>query len=75
LRTSGRDATVFADGSEQSGISPIRRDRPEVIEAGTPLRPVLAVGQLAPRFPEHVMGRIGATELFRRVAAWRGRAA
>jgi short-subunit dehydrogenase len=55
-------------------LDAIRRDRPEVIEAGTPLRPVLALGQLAPRAPEQLMRRIGATELFRRAAASRGRA-
>jgi short-subunit dehydrogenase len=55
-------------------LDAIRRDRPEVIEAGTPLRPVLALGQLAPRLPEQMMRRIGATELFRRAAASRGRA-
>ena len=55
-------------------IDSIRRDRPEVIESGTPLRPVLALGQLSPRLIERVMPRIGLTDLFRRVAASRGRA-
>src|SRR5207244_6080927 len=55
-------------------IDSIRRDRPEVIESGTPLRPVLARGQLSPRLIERVMPRIGLTDLFRRVAASRGRA-
>jgi short-subunit dehydrogenase len=63
------------DKVAEAVLDAIRRDRPEVIEAGTPLRPVLAVGQLAPRLPERVMRRIGATDLFRRVAASRGRAA
>jgi short-subunit dehydrogenase len=55
-------------------LDAIRRDRPEVIESGTPLRPLLAIAQLAPRFVEFVMPRIGATELFRRAAASRDRA-
>jgi hypothetical protein len=55
-------------------IDAVRRDRPEVIESGGPLRPLLALAQLAPRAPEWLMPRIGATELFRRAAASRGRA-
>jgi short-subunit dehydrogenase len=54
-------------------IEAIRRNRPEAIESGGPLRPLLALAQLAPRAPEWVMPRIGATELFRRAAAARGR--
>jgi short-subunit dehydrogenase len=56
-------------------LDAIRRDRPEVIESGSPLRPLLALGQLAPRAIERLMPRIGATELFRRAAAARDRAA
>lgn len=54
-------------------IDAIRRDRPEVIETGAPLRPALAIGQLAPRLVERVAPHFGITELFRRVAASRGR--
>ena len=55
-------------------VDAIRRDLPEVIESGTPLRPILALGQLSPRLVERVAPRIGVTELFRRVAASQGRA-
>jgi len=55
-------------------IDAIRRDVPEVIDSGSPVRPVLAISQVAPRLAERIMGRSGATELFRRVAASRGRA-
>jgi short-subunit dehydrogenase len=55
-------------------LAAIRRDRPEAIESGGPLRPSLALSQLAPRAPEWLMPRIGATELFRRAAAARDRA-
>jgi short-subunit dehydrogenase len=54
-------------------IQAIRDDRPEVIETGAPLRPMLALGQLAPGLVERVAPRFGVTELFRRVAASRGR--
>jgi short-subunit dehydrogenase len=54
-------------------IQAIRDDRPEVIETGAPLRPMLALGQLAPGLVERVAPRFGVTELFRRVATSRGR--
>jgi len=56
-----------------SVIDAIRRDRPEVIETGAPLRPMLALSQLAPTLVERVAPRFGVTDLFRRVAASRGR--
>jgi short-subunit dehydrogenase len=52
----------------------IRRDRAELIESGRPMRPLLALGQLAPQLGERIVERIGLTELFRRAAAARGRA-
>jgi short-subunit dehydrogenase len=55
-------------------VEAIHRDRPEVIESGTPIRPILALSQLAPRLVERVAPRTGATELFRGVAAEQGRA-
>lgn len=54
-------------------VRAIREDRPEVIESGGPLRPLLALGQLSPRFAERAMRRFGATEIFRRGAALGGR--
>src|SRR5437764_5807639 len=56
-------------------LDAIRHDRPEVIENGTPVRPLLALGQLSPRLAEGIARRIGVTELFRRLAASRDRAA
>jgi short-subunit dehydrogenase len=54
-------------------IGAIRDDRPEVIEAGAPLRPLLALAQLAPRLIERATPHVGVTELFRGVAAARER--
>jgi short-subunit dehydrogenase len=54
-------------------VEAIRDDRPETIESGAPVRPLLAVGQVSPRLAEWMVERFGATELFRRVAARRGR--
>ena len=54
-------------------VEAIRRDVPEILESGTPLRPVLALGQLAPRLAERTAARIGATDIFRRMAAINGR--
>jgi short-subunit dehydrogenase len=56
-----------------SVIDAIRRDLPEVIETGAPLRPMLAIGQLAPRLVERVAPRFGITDLFHRVAVSRER--
>lgn len=54
-------------------VKAIREDRPEVLESGSPVRPLLAVGQLAPRLVEWAGDRIGAAEIFRRTAAQRDR--
>ena len=54
-------------------IEAIQRDLPEVIESGAPVRPLLALNQLAPRLVERVVPLFGVTELFKQVAAKRGR--
>jgi short-subunit dehydrogenase len=54
-------------------IEAIRRDLPEVIETGAPIRPMLALGQLAPGLVERVAPRFGVSEMFRRLAVSRGR--
>ncbi len=57
-----------------SVLDAIRRNRPEVIESGSPVRPMLALAQLFPRAAERVTAWLGATDLFRRAAAKDGRA-
>lgn len=52
----------------------IREDRAEMIESGVPLRPILALAQLAPGLVERVAPRFGVTDLFHRLAVSRGRA-
>lgn len=54
-------------------VDAIRRDLPEVVESGAPIRPILALAELAPRLVERTAPRFGVTELFRRAAAARGR--
>lgn len=54
-------------------VRAIRDDRAEIVESGAPVRPLLALAQLAPGLVERVAPRFGATELFRRVALARGR--
>ncbi len=56
-------------------VRAIRDDRPEIIESGAPIRPLLALAQLSPRLVERLTPRVGITDLFRRVAASRGRTA
>jgi short-subunit dehydrogenase len=55
-------------------VRAIREDRAELLESGSPIRPMLALGALAPGLVERVAPRFGVTELFRRVAVSRGRA-
>ena len=54
-------------------VAAIREDRPEVIESGVPIRPMLALGQLAPRLVERAVPLSGLTDLMRRSAALRGK--
>ena len=54
-------------------VRAIRHDLPEVVETGTPIRPLLAVNEVAPRFVERTARRLGLQEIFRRDAAARGR--
>jgi short-subunit dehydrogenase len=51
----------------------IRDDRAEILESGAPIRPILALAQLAPGLVERLAPRFGVTELFRKVAVARGR--
>jgi short-subunit dehydrogenase len=54
-------------------VEAIRHDRPEIIESGRPIRPILAIAQISPRLAERVVEWFGSTEIHRRVAASRGR--
>jgi short-subunit dehydrogenase len=54
-------------------LDAIRRDRAEVIESGTPLRPLAALAQIAPGLVPVAQSWTGVTGLFRRMAATRGR--
>lgn len=57
-----------------SVVRAIREDKAEMIESGAPVRPMLAVAQVAPGLVERVAPKFGITELFRKVAVARGRA-
>ncbi len=54
-------------------VRAVRRDLPEVIESGAPIRPALAFAQLAPGLAERIAPLFGVNELFRRAAVARGR--
>jgi short-subunit dehydrogenase len=55
-------------------VRAIHEDSAEIIESGAPIRPMLALAQLAPGLVERVAPKFGVTEMFRRVAVARGRA-
>jgi short-subunit dehydrogenase len=47
-------------------LDAIRKDLPEVIESGAPIRPLLALQQLFPRVAEQIAARSGVAPLFRK---------
>ena len=55
-------------------VRAIREDKAEILESGAPIRPMLAIAQMAPGLVERVAPRFGVTDLFREVAIARGRA-
>ncbi len=55
-------------------VRAIQEDKGEILESGAPVRPMLAVAQVAPGLVERVAPRFGITDLFRKVALARGRA-
>ena len=55
-------------------VRAIKRDLPQVIDGGSPVRPLLAIGELSPRLLERVVRRSGAKQMFRKLAQERGRA-
>ena len=54
-------------------LEAIQGDLPEIVETGAPIRPLLALNQLAPRLVERALPLFGVTKLFRQFAAKRGR--
>jgi short-subunit dehydrogenase len=54
-------------------IAAIRDDRPELIESGVPVRPLLAIGQLSPRLMERFVALAGSTEMAAALAESRNR--
>jgi short-subunit dehydrogenase len=54
-------------------VHAVRDDVAEIIESGAPIRPMLALAQLAPGLIERLAPRFGVTELFRGVAVERER--
>jgi short-subunit dehydrogenase len=54
-------------------IEAIVDDRPEVLEVGSPIRPLLALAEISPRLTEWLSDRLGSSRSFRRAAAVRGR--
>jgi short-subunit dehydrogenase len=53
-------------------LDAVRRDLPEVVDTGAPIRPAFALSQLAPRTTERLVTRIGLDRMFERTAELRG---
>jgi short-subunit dehydrogenase len=54
-------------------VNAIRRNLPQVVETGAPLRPILALNEVAPRLVERALPLVGLNEIFRLATADRGR--
>jgi short-subunit dehydrogenase len=54
-------------------LDAIQRELPEVVETGAPIKPLIAIAQLAPKTTERIIAVSGVTKMFRRHAASRGR--
>ncbi len=59
-----------AEDVAQAVVRSIRRDAPEVIVNPLPVRPLLALAELAPGLAEKIARRIGADRLFQQGAEW-----
>ncbi|MGN6373227.1 MAG: SDR family NAD(P)-dependent oxidoreductase [Solirubrobacteraceae bacterium] len=55
-------------------VRAIEDDVPEIVESGSPVRPLLALRELSPGVAERLVPMLGVSGIFRRVAASRGRA-
>ena len=54
-------------------VRAIEDDVPEIVESGSPVRPLLALRELSPGVAERLVPMLGVSGVFRRVAASRGR--
>jgi short-subunit dehydrogenase len=66
----GRRAVLLMGTTTTAAVSDailrvVRDDLPEALVTPRPLRPLLALGTLSPRFAERVVGMIGMTDLYR----------
>ncbi len=64
---------VEPDRVARAVVAAIRDDRPDVLLTAWPMRPLLAVQELAPRLAESIVVAIGAPRFFARLAALSGR--
>jgi short-subunit dehydrogenase len=74
LRSTRMMGETTSDRTVSRLLDAVRRDLPEVIESGAPIRPLLAIQPYAPRLVERIVYRSGLTELFAECAALSGRA-
>jgi short-subunit dehydrogenase len=55
-------------------VRAIEDDVPEIVESGSPVKPLLALREISPGIAEKIVPMIGVNGIFHRVAASRGRA-
>jgi short-subunit dehydrogenase len=72
LRSPWLVGTVDVERVGRSVVKAIRGDRPELIVASRPMRPVFALGSLSPRLGDAILRWVGIDELQRRAAEIHG---
>ncbi len=68
---------LHAVGPERVGqavVHAITEDRPEILVSWLPMRPLLAIQELAPRVAERIVAATGAADFFEHLSERRGRA-
>lgn len=73
IRSNRLIGETTADKVADRVVEAIHHNRPEIIERGSPTRPLLAIGEISPLLRERLVEWFGAPELLRRMAASRGR--
>ena len=73
LRSPWLVGTVGPDRVARATVEAIRRDRPEVIVASRPMRPVFALGSLSPKLGDAILRWVGVDDLQRSAAEIHGR--
>lgn len=71
-KASGAIGTVSPERVVAAAIRGVRKDLPDIVVAPGPMRPMLALNMVAPRFGEWAANKLGAHKVFEHAAKARG---